>query len=407
MVTIVNVKFPLLALFAMTCFLLASVNSAGAAGIEEELRSLTGRIQEKINAGKRTEGDLGPELQQIDSLVAQYRDSDAEAAAKTLVMKATLYHMVFQDNARSSQILQEILDDFPDSQTALKLQARAPKREAMPIPSPSTKSLRDPTPSGPQPTYQSELRNLKSRIQSKFSQGRRTPAEFSSELKEFENLAAKYGETDSESAADALLTKAILYQEVFQDRAGAQAIADQIKPRFPHTQVAAKLGAFSTPPTGPQTTPTSQDTLVVGAKFPDFEVLDLNGEALSLGTRPAKFIMLNFWASTSIDSVQDLPKLLSAYKRYREKGFEVIGISLDTDRESLMELTREFAIPWPQHLSLPGSENDLGRKFGIGKLPANFLLDGQGKILARDFRGGGIEQAVADAFLGQLDVKKE
>lgn len=96
--------------------------------------------------------------------------------------------------------------------------------------------------------------------------------------------------------------------------------------------------------------------------------------------------------------MRELPNVQKTYEKYHPKGFEIIGISLDEDEQKLKSFLKEKNIPWPQYFDGKGWENKLAMQYGIKSIPATFLLDGDGKIIAKDLRGEELEQAVAKAL---------
>jgi hypothetical protein len=93
-----------------------------------------------------------------------------------------------------------------------------------------------------------------------------------------------------------------------------------------------------------------------------------------------------------------LPNVLKTYEKHHDKGFEIIGISLDQDKQKLTSFTESKKMPWVQYFDGKGWQNKLASKYGIKSIPATYLLDGQGKIIAKDLRGEALEAAVAKAL---------
>jgi len=83
-----------------------------------------------------------------------------------------------------------------------------------------------------------------------------------------------------------------------------------------------------------------------------------------------------------------------------EKGFEIIGVSLDRegDKDKMISFTKEHNMPWPQFYDGKYWQNELSVKYGIRSIPATFLLDGSGKIIAKNVRGEALEPAVKKAL---------
>jgi peroxiredoxin len=141
-----------------------------------------------------------------------------------------------------------------------------------------------------------------------------------------------------------------------------------------------------------------QAGLVEGTKFPDFNEKDLAGKPLSIANYKGKVVLINFWATWCVPCMAELPNVLKTYSKYHDKGFEIIGISLDADQQKLLAFTKKMNMTWPQFFDGTGWENKLAVKYGIEGIPATFLLDGEGKIIAEDLRGEELEQAVAKAL---------
>jgi peroxiredoxin len=90
--------------------------------------------------------------------------------------------------------------------------------------------------------------------------------------------------------------------------------------------------------------------------------------------------------------------VIATYNKYHDKGFEIIGISLDQDQAKLTNFTKSMNMTWPQIFDGQGWGNKLAVKYGIESIPATFLLDGEGKIIGRDLRGEELQAAVAKAL---------
>jgi peroxiredoxin len=90
-----------------------------------------------------------------------------------------------------------------------------------------------------------------------------------------------------------------------------------------------------------------------------------------------------------------MPNVVAAYQKYHELGFEVIGVSLDKDEDALKRFVKENKMIWPQFFDGQGWRNALATKYGIQSIPATFLIDGDGKIVAKDLRGRALEAELA------------
>ncbi|WP_165793007.1 TlpA family protein disulfide reductase [Sphingobacterium haloxyli] len=131
-----------------------------------------------------------------------------------------------------------------------------------------------------------------------------------------------------------------------------------------------------------------KDNLSIGSIFPDFEQADTSSNMHRLSDiRKNKFILVDFWASWCGPCRAESPYLIEAYNRYHKKGFDIIGVSLDEDRERWIEAIHEDKQTWHHVSDLKGFDNAVAKSLYIRSIPSNFLLDPTGKIIARDIRG--------------------
>src|SRR5206468_2602211 len=129
-----------------------------------------------------------------------------------------------------------------------------------------------------------------------------------------------------------------------------------------------------------------QKSLKVGAAFPDFDEKDLAGKPLSIANYKGKVVLLDFWATWCPPCRAELPNVIETYKKNHDKGFEIIGISLDKDETKLKDFMKEKEMTWPQFYDGKFWQNKLAVKYGINSIPATYLLDTQGKIIAKNLR---------------------
>jgi len=141
-----------------------------------------------------------------------------------------------------------------------------------------------------------------------------------------------------------------------------------------------------------------QAGLAVGTQFPDFNEKDLAGKSLSISNYKGKVVLIDFWATWCGPCVGELPNVLKTYQKYHGKGLEIIGVSLDQDQAKLASFIQQKGVTWQQFFDGQGWHNKLAVKYGIESIPATFLLDGQGKIIAKDLRGEALDQAVGAAL---------
>lgn len=130
---------------------------------------------------------------------------------------------------------------------------------------------------------------------------------------------------------------------------------------------------------------------MVGTQMIDFKQNDVNGKTVSLKSFRGKYILVDFWASWCGPCRAENPNILKAFNAYKEKGFTVIGISLDNNAANWKKAIRDDKMPWTQLSDLKGWKNEVASYFGIQSVPSNLLIDPSGKIIARDLRGAMLE----------------
>jgi len=122
----------------------------------------------------------------------------------------------------------------------------------------------------------------------------------------------------------------------------------------------------------------------------------LDGRAVDLSQFRGKVVLIDFWATWCGPCKEELPNVLAAYRKYHAQGFEVVAVSLDSekDRQKLIDYCRVHELPWPQHFDGKLFKNEFAERFGVRAIPAMFLLDQDGKVVATDARGPKLEAEV-------------
>ncbi|MDB5013614.1 MAG: hypothetical protein JWQ25_1816 [Daejeonella sp.] len=132
---------------------------------------------------------------------------------------------------------------------------------------------------------------------------------------------------------------------------------------------------------------TSEMKLSIGAIAPDFTQPDTSNKKLSLSSLRGKYVLLDFWASWCGPCRQENPNVVEAYKLFKDKGFTVLGVSLDRDKKSWISAIHKDNLHWNHVSDLKQWYNDAAMLYSIQSIPGNFLIDPQGKIIARNLRG--------------------
>ncbi|MHB1921454.1 MAG: redoxin domain-containing protein [Chitinophagaceae bacterium] len=136
----------------------------------------------------------------------------------------------------------------------------------------------------------------------------------------------------------------------------------------------------------------------VGQLAPDFTEADTQGKPFTLSSLRGQYVLLDFWASWCGPCRAEDPKLVQAFQQFGKKGFTVLGVSLDQAREPWLDAITSDHLDWHQVSDLKYWDSRVAREYGIRAIPANFLLDPQGRIIARNLRGGELDKKLAAVF---------
>ncbi|OOG19048.1 hypothetical protein BWD42_03600 [Sphingobacterium sp. CZ-UAM] len=111
--------------------------------------------------------------------------------------------------------------------------------------------------------------------------------------------------------------------------------------------------------------------------------------------------MLDFWASWCDPCRAENPNLVKAYQKYHDKGFEILGISLDdaARKDAWVEAIKKDNLLWPQVSDLKGWDSLAAKIYGINVILASFLLDPEGRIIARNLRGDDLQNLLKRIFI--------
>jgi len=231
-----------------------------------------------------------------------------------------------------------------------------------------------------------DLSALIQKINSKLSEGKLTKKDLAEEILEFDKLLVKYKNQKSDDAAEILLWKGKLFQEVLRDEETAHKTFLQLKKEYPSSDSAAEAETLLI-----------SLKLRVGVEFPDFQAKDIYGKPLSLSQFKNKVVLIDFWATWCPPCVDEMPNIVKTYKKYQDKGFEIIGISLDQNENNFLKFMKDNGMTWRQHFDGKGGQNELAHKYSIDSIPTTFLIDANGKIIAKNLRGSALEEAVKEA----------
>ena len=136
-----------------------------------------------------------------------------------------------------------------------------------------------------------------------------------------------------------------------------------------------------------------------GEMAPDIVMNDPDGNERKLSDLRGKVVLLDFWASWCGPCRRENPNVVRAYEKYKNDGFEVFSVSLDSNVDRWRKAIEQDQLVWPNHVSdLQGWRNGAAREYGISSIPHTMLIDRDGAILATHLRGSGVDSALRGVF---------
>ncbi|MEI6061522.1 MAG: TlpA disulfide reductase family protein [Bacteroidota bacterium] len=133
-----------------------------------------------------------------------------------------------------------------------------------------------------------------------------------------------------------------------------------------------------------------------GKPAPEFSMNDTTGKPVSLASFKGRIVLVDFWASWCGPCRAENPNVLAAYKKYNSKGFTVLGVSLDDNKAKWTAAIAKDGLTWTHVSDLAHWQNAVAKQYGVMSIPANFLLDKEGKILDSGLRGEALDKKLEE-----------
>jgi peroxiredoxin len=136
----------------------------------------------------------------------------------------------------------------------------------------------------------------------------------------------------------------------------------------------------------------------VGHKAPDFTTMGLDGKPVKLSDYKGKYVLVDFWASWCAPCRQENPNVVKQYAAYKDKGLNILGISLDVDKAKWQQAIDQDKLSWSHASDLKNFEGPTERLYHINAIPSNFMIDPQGNIIAKNITGTDLEDFLNKTF---------
>jgi len=139
---------------------------------------------------------------------------------------------------------------------------------------------------------------------------------------------------------------------------------------------------------------------IEGQEAPEINLPTPDDKELALSSFRGKIVLIDFWASWCGPCRKEMPNVVRVYKKYKDKGFEIYGVSLDQDKEKWVEAIAKDGITWPQVSDLKYWDCEPAKIYGVSGIPFTVLINKEGKIIAKGLRGPELEKAIENALAG-------
>jgi len=246
-----------------------------------------------------------------------------------------------------------------------------------------------------------ELAQVTADLKQKFATTLDAGTNFDENLKAINALIIRhFKDGNPEQLASLYLLDAHIYADGLTNHLRARAIWSQVLRDFPGT-LAAQSAALSLSNLNAREAEVDlsiPEGLNVGQRFPGFNELDLAGNPLSVSAYRGRVTMVDFWATWCPPCRGEMPNVIATYQRYHDAGFDIIGVSLDENRDSLANFTEANGMPWAQYFDGQGWQNKLAKQYNVDSIPMDYLLDRHGVIIGKELRGGALSAAVQSAL---------
>ena len=192
---------------------------------------------------------------------------------------------------------------------------------------------------------------------------------------------------DTNTGSLALLS-AIGYLDAEQNFETYKKVSDDLSPKYPNVQYVTDLS----------TKVKEMSKIAIGSEAPDIAMKNPDGVTIALSSLRGKYVLIDFWAAWCGPCRAENPHLVKVYDKYKDKNFEIFGVSLDANRDAWLKAIKDDKLPWVQVSDLQRWNSPVVRLYNISGIPFSVLLDPQGKIIAKGLRSAALDQQLSQIF---------
>ena len=165
-------------------------------------------------------------------------------------------------------------------------------------------------------------------------------------------------------------------------------VAEELKQEWPEYKVAQEFIA----------TVEKMKVVAIGQQAPEIALPDPNGQIVTLSSLRGTYVLVDFWAKWCGPCRKENPNVVRLYHQYKDKGFEVFGVSLDRSKEDWVQGIQEDGLVWTHVSDLQYFNSQAANDYGINAIPFSVLIDPNGVIIGKNLRGAGLEKRLREIF---------
>ncbi|MFN5458405.1 MAG: thioredoxin-like domain-containing protein [Bacteroidota bacterium] len=135
-----------------------------------------------------------------------------------------------------------------------------------------------------------------------------------------------------------------------------------------------------------------------GSLAPEINLQNPNSKSISLSSLKGKYVLIDFWASWCKPCIKDMPDVKKLYSKYKGKGFEILGVSLDENKDAWIDAISEYELPWLHVSDLGGWNSSAAKTYEVNSIPFTVLIDPDGKIIEKGLRGTALDEKLNEIF---------
>ncbi|MES2702417.1 MAG: TlpA disulfide reductase family protein [Bacteroidota bacterium] len=211
----------------------------------------------------------------------------------------------------------------------------------------------------------------------------------------FTQFVERYADT-TKYAPNAVFAARIL--NPYSESAYLSSFTAGLPKRFPKMKLVKDFEEYYNKILAKQRAGKPQQSVEPGSMAPDISLPTAEGQTITLSSLRGKYVLVDFWASWCGPCRGENPTVVAAWERFKEKNFAILGVSLDNNKDAWQKAVKDDNLAWTQVSDLKGWSSAAAATYAIQSIPANFLIDPQGKIVGRNLRGSQLEETLQEVL---------